>query len=178
MKAWMNAALGRYQVMRPDGSMTFRARYVMEVHIGRRLARDEHVHHINGDKTDDRLENLRVVSPAEHAALHGPDISAGIRATWQHDWSRDHAACVTCGRTDRKHQGRGLCSYCYFMDRERTKRGRPPREPRAFVTLTCPECGTDFTRTMSCRKQKFCSRACSSSAVNRRRWAAHREASR
>jgi hypothetical protein len=30
-----------------------------------------HIHHINGDKLDNRLENLRCLSNAEHTALHG-----------------------------------------------------------------------------------------------------------
>lgn len=47
-----------------------RARVVMEKHLGRELLRTEHVHHINEDPTDDRVENLMILSPAEHRALH------------------------------------------------------------------------------------------------------------
>jgi hypothetical protein len=46
------------------------ARCVMEAHIRRPLAADEEVHHINEDKTDDRIENLRLVAGAEHRAIH------------------------------------------------------------------------------------------------------------
>lgn len=35
-------------------------RYIIEQHIGRSLERHETVHHINGDKTDNRFENLQL----------------------------------------------------------------------------------------------------------------------
>lgn len=45
-------------------------RMVMEEYLGRPLAKNECVHHINGDKTDNRLENLQLITKTEHLSLH------------------------------------------------------------------------------------------------------------
>src|SRR3990167_4415783 len=46
-------------------------RYFMELKIGRRLKpRFEVVHHINGNKTDNRLCNLVLTSISEHSKIH------------------------------------------------------------------------------------------------------------
>lgn len=61
---------GRVRVWTSDG-LRWRAHVVAEEAIGRRLLPGEVVHHINGDPSDDRPDNLKVFgSHAEHMAAH------------------------------------------------------------------------------------------------------------
>ena len=53
-----------------DGSRNAYYRIVAGNALGRKLRRGEVVHHINGDSSDDRLENLMVLHDGEHRALH------------------------------------------------------------------------------------------------------------
>lgn len=45
-------------------------RVIMEEHLGRKLTPEEMIHHINGIKTDNRIENLQILTKSEHAKLH------------------------------------------------------------------------------------------------------------
>jgi GMP synthase-like glutamine amidotransferase len=48
-----------------------RAVLVLEDKLGRLLEPFEEAHHINGEITDDRPENLEVTTHSEHAKIHG-----------------------------------------------------------------------------------------------------------
>jgi len=43
---------------------------IMEHSIGRKLNKNEIVHHINGNKTDNRIVNLQLMTKGEHITLH------------------------------------------------------------------------------------------------------------
>ncbi len=96
-------------------------RVIMEAFLGRKLERKEHVHHKNGNKSDNRLENLEVLDEAYHHTLHSRPKSAGITQTcircgqqqWRPKWRCDQIAevyglipttniCGACGSSGRK----------------------------------------------------------------------------
>ena len=101
-------------------------RYLMEQQLGRKLDTKEHVHHINGDKLDNTLENLEVMTIAEHNRHHFTGI-APKNARWNKGQgkgkTRIPCACEVCGAQvyrlqiqinfNRKHNRKITCSkYC------------------------------------------------------------------
>ena len=62
--------MSEYKGIKNNGVKIDEHRMIMEKHLGRKLSFDEVVHHINGDKNDNRIENLEVMNRGDHSRLH------------------------------------------------------------------------------------------------------------
>lgn len=75
-KGWRKHSSG-YMVRRRSGVLEVQHRVVMAEHIGRALLPSETVHHLNGDRADNRIENLELRN-----GHHGPGATAAEQITW------------------------------------------------------------------------------------------------
>ena len=76
-------------------------RLIMEKELKRKLTFNEHVHHLNGKKADNRVENLIVLTSVEHEKLHRNGLK-----------NRKRLVCTKCPNL---HHAKGLCNMHYMQ---------------------------------------------------------------
>lgn len=80
-----------YKMQMIEGKEVREHRYIMEQFLGRKLCRSEEVHHINGNKLDNNLSNLTVLTRSEHASISGkaakgiskPNSTGSLNHNWK-----------------------------------------------------------------------------------------------
>lgn len=61
---------GYKRIWLSDGSCIKEHIYIMEQHIGRKLNKNECVHHIDGNRSNNDISNLQLMTIGEHSRLH------------------------------------------------------------------------------------------------------------
>lgn len=95
-----------------NGKRMLHHRHIMEQHLGRKLEKGERIHHKNGIKTDNRIENLKLIdSQSSHISKHHPKKPLI-------DWTRIK---IPKGKANRWHPHK--CSNCLIKGCE-----EPPKK--------------------------------------------------
>jgi hypothetical protein len=126
------------------------------------------VHHVNEDRSDNRPENLVLLSKAEHSSLHaeahlGPHRTralvaarAAIRKAIDERKRTRVLTCVWCG-SEYRSGAIDPTSYCSTKCIDAARSGRFEGDARI-----CARCGTPFAATR--RVQVYCSKQCNTKA--------------
>lgn len=88
--------IGGYRLVSRGGKRKQEHRLVMEENIGRELSREEIVHHINGDKLDNRIKNLEILTQSEHIKKHIRNNELGGRVSYEKGKMRIN--CRVCNK--------------------------------------------------------------------------------
>ena len=107
--------------------------FLMEHELGRQLKDDEHVHHLDGNRGNNRLENLVVLSQAHHLRIH----------KWMERSKLDLApykkadSCGICGLTLQHKQLKYCSTVCELIVR-RSKSNKPSKDELLELTQRLP----------------------------------------
>lgn len=112
-----------YKSFKPyHGKRILEHRIIVENSIGRSLEKNEHIHHIDGNKLNNSINNLQIVSPTEHAIIHRRKYKS----------TPTHKECGKCHR---------FLSRENFYPTNRRDEKRKSYDPHNYI---CKECSRTY----------------------------------
>lgn len=120
-------------LVEPNGKLhsTAYARYLMSVKLGRFLEPNETVDHINEDKTDDRLENLQLMSTADNIKKHANYVSKPFEHGTYRMYHRGKCRCEACSAANKEVQNRYRTKHKEEINQRRRDKRRALKDNRA-----------------------------------------------
>jgi hypothetical protein len=153
-------------------------RYVWQKEVGK-IPNGYHIHHIDGNKANNSLDNLALVTASGHERLHGTEQARKEIAKqniekarpyaiqWHKSeagrkWHSEHATgqkaprttktCEVCGK---EYQGTKVQRFCSNACKSKWRRVNE----LDCITIKCEICGKEI-KTNRFKPQKYCSKAC------------------
>ncbi len=155
---WWSRQDGYYAANKSNGRENLLHREIWRVHKGP-LPQGHHIHHIDRDRRNNQLSNLRLLSAIEHAKHHG--VADGFFVHKHIEYER---CCRHCGKsfTIPKPSRLIFCDdWCRLADR----RANRESAARPHPIVNCAVCGISFEAIR--RDAKHCSRKCATASQNR-----------
>ncbi len=120
-----------------DGRVIYEHRFLMEQMLGRRLMSTEHVHHKDGDKRNNELSNLEVLTLSEHSREHAPPPA-----------KTEALICPVCGerfqRTTRYIRSKHKQGHTTFYCSNTCSRTGRAQSGSGNIECRCSVCGDGF----------------------------------
>lgn len=129
-------------------------RYVWQKHNGD-IPAGMHVHHIDGDKSNNSIGNLELLTASDHSTHHG------VTNQWVGSEANKRQIAIAGDLAKAWHSSpEGLAWHA--------DNGKKAWESRQTTTKQCCECGKDY-ETYYPNKSKFCHQNCKAKAYYRQR---------
>lgn len=116
------------------------------------ISEGRHIHHIDGDKNNNDISNLRLMSAREHAMLHGKELTDEQRERRRNNVVKNAIPkSIEWSKTEEASR----------MNREKAKKLWENKKPEKYI---CTHCGKEFESINSYgeMENRFCSNACRS----------------